>query len=68
MVRERTEKYKHHFNLLPNEDNIYKEVLKEGGKVMDRIMTTYNHNALRFIAEVMKKTFISIYEKIVVNE
>lgn len=67
-VRERTEKYKQHFQLLPNEDKIYKEVHKEATKVIDRIMSTYNHGMLRYFAQIMKKTFVSIYEKIIVNE
>lgn len=29
VVRDRTEKYKQHFQLLPNEDKIYKEVASE---------------------------------------
>ena len=41
---------------------------KEATKVIDRIMSTYNHGMLRYFAQIMKKTFISIYEKIVVNE
>ena len=33
-----------------------------------RIMATYDHKLAKVFAEIMKKTFISIYEKIVVNE
>lgn len=36
--------------------------------MIDRIASSYNHYLLKFFAQVMKKTFISIYEKIVVNE
>lgn len=54
--------------MLPNEDKIYGDVNKEATKVIERIMSTYNHGMLRYFAEVMKKTFVSIYEKIVVNE
>jgi hypothetical protein len=50
VVRERTEQYKHHFNLLPNEELIYKEVTKEATKVIERIMSTYNHGTLRYFA------------------
>jgi len=53
---------------MPNEDKIYKEVQKEATKIIERIMATYNHGLARVFAEIMKKTFISIYEKIVVNE
>lgn len=67
-VRERTEKYRMHFQLIPNEDKIYKEVHKEATAVINRIMSTYNHGMLRYYAEIMKKTFVSIYEKIIVNE
>ena len=54
--------------MLPNEDAIYGSVHKEATKVIERIMSTYNHSMLRYFAEIMKKTFVSIYEKIVVNE
>jgi hypothetical protein len=67
-VNERTEKYKQHFQLLPNEDNIYKEVHKDATAIIERIMCTYNHGMLKYFAEIMKKGFTSIYEKIVVNE
>jgi hypothetical protein len=53
---------------LPNEDKIYKEVVKEANNVLTKIMSNYNHSILRYFAQIMKKTFISIYEKIVVNE
>jgi glycerol-3-phosphate O-acyltransferase len=39
VVRERTEQYKHHYQLLPNEDKIYKEVFKDANKVVERIMS-----------------------------
>jgi hypothetical protein len=68
VVRERTEQYKHHYQLLPNEEKIYKEVIRESENVLERIMSNYNHSLLRYFAQIMKKTFISIYEKIVVNE
>jgi hypothetical protein len=36
--------------------------------MIERIMSNYNHRLARYFAQIMKKTFISIYEKIVVNE
>jgi hypothetical protein len=36
--------------------------------MIEKMMSNYNHSLARYFAEVMKKTFISIYEKIVVNE
>jgi len=53
---------------MPEEDKIYKEIFKEANGVIERIMSTYNHKLLTWFAQVMKKTFVSIYEKIVVNE
>mmetsp|Transcript_12766 Transcript_12766/g.12665 ORF Transcript_12766/g.12665 Transcript_12766/m.12665 type:complete len:196 (-) Transcript_12766:1270-1857(-) len=35
---------------------------------MDSIISNYSHGILKWFAQAMKKTFISIYEKIVVNE
>jgi glycerol-3-phosphate O-acyltransferase len=43
-------------------------VEKEAHKVMDSILSNYNHNVLKSFAQVMKKTFVSIYEKIIINE
>lgn len=54
--------------MIPAEDQIYKDIQKEATKVIDRIVSTYNHKVLVYFAQVMKKTFVSIYEKIVVNE
>ena len=36
--------------------------------MIERIACTYNHKTLKLFAQLMKKTFISIYEKIIVNE
>jgi hypothetical protein len=36
--------------------------------MIEKMMSNYNHSMSRYFAEIMKKTFISIYEKIVVNE
>lgn len=36
--------------------------------MVDKIASTYNHYILKIFAQLMKKTFISIYEKIIVNE
>jgi hypothetical protein len=53
---------------MPEEDKIYKEIHKEANNVIERIMSTYNHKLLVWFAQIMKKTFVSIYEKIVINE
>jgi len=50
VVRERTEMYKHYYQLLPNEDKIYKEVNKEAIKMIERIMSNYNHRLARYFA------------------
>ena len=68
MARERAKKLADHFQVMPEEDKIYKEIFKEANGVIERIMSTYNHKLLTWFAQVMKKTFVSIYEKIVVNE
>ena len=54
VVNERTEQYKHHYQLLPNEDKIYKEVSKEATKMIERIMSRYNHSRSRYFAQIMK--------------
>lgn len=68
LVREKSAQYQGHLQMLPAEDQIYKDILREATKVIERIVSTYNHKVLVFLAQVMKKTFVSIYEKIVVNE
>lgn len=43
VVNQRTSKYKQHYQLMPNEDQIYRDVHKEAVKILDRIMSTYDH-------------------------
>lgn len=54
--------------MIPNEDKIYQSVHKEATQIIVRIMSTYNLKLGRYYAEIMKTSFASIYEKIVVNE
>ena len=50
VVRDRTIQYKHHFQLVPNEEKIYKQVSKEANAMIERIMSTLNHSMLRYFA------------------
>lgn len=50
------------------EDKIYREVEKTAIKNIDTIISNYNHRALRWMAQVMKFVFTSVYKQIVVNE
>jgi glycerone phosphate O-acyltransferase/fatty acyl-CoA reductase len=68
MVRERAKQYEGKLQVMPAEDKISADIQKEATQVIDRIASTYSHKLLVYFAQAMKKTFVSIYEKIVVNE
>lgn len=68
LARERAKQYEGRLQVKPAEDKIYGEIQKEASGVIDRIVSTYNHGVLKWMAQIMKKTFINIYEKIIVNE
>ena len=50
------------------EDKVYREVEKVAIKNIDTIISNYNHRALRWMAQVMKLVFTSVYKQIIVNE
>mmetsp|Transcript_17381 Transcript_17381/g.12422 ORF Transcript_17381/g.12422 Transcript_17381/m.12422 type:complete len:365 (+) Transcript_17381:799-1893(+) len=68
MAKERAKQMEGHLHPSPDEFELMQQVEKEAIAKMDTIISRYNHGILRWFAQVMKKTFISIYEKIIVNE
>lgn len=50
------------------EDNVYRQVEKTAISNLDTIMANYSHRALRWMAQVMKLIFTTVYKQIVVNE
>ena len=68
LARQKAKQYEGHLQPIPAEDKIYGEIHKEALAIIDRIISVYNHRTLMWIAQLMKKTFIQIYEKIIINE
>ena len=50
------------------EDKVYREVEKLATQNILTIVSNYNHNALKWMAQIMKLVFTTVYDKIVVNE
>jgi len=47
---------------------VYREVEKLAIKNIMTIASNYNHGALKWMAQIMKLVFTTVYDKIVVNE
>ncbi len=68
MAKERIMQYEGTLQPKQAEEKIYADLHKEATASINKIISNYNHNILRWFAQIMKKTFVSIYEKIIVND
>ena len=68
MVADKIKQYQGSLHEAPPAEQVKLQIEKQAVDIMDRIISKYSHGTLRFLAQIMKKTFVSIYEKIVINE
>ena len=62
LVKEKLAYYQGTLHLDVAEDKVYREVEKVAIKNIDTIISNYNHRALRWMAQVMKLVFTSVYK------
>ncbi len=68
LVKSKLEHYRGQLHLDVTEDKVYREVEKQAVKDIHTIASNYSHSALKYMAQVMKLIFTTVYDKIVVNE
>jgi glycerol-3-phosphate O-acyltransferase len=68
LVKSKLEHYRGQLHIDVTEDKVYREVVKGAIKDINTIASNYSHTALKYMAQIMKMIFTTVYEKIVVNE
>jgi len=68
LVKKKLDYYKGELHLDVTEDKVYREVVKEATTSIHTIVSNYSHTALKYMAQVMRQIFTTVYEKIVINE
>lgn len=67
LVKEKLAYYRGTLHQDVEEDKVYREVEKLALKNIMTISSNYSHNALKWMAQIMKIIFTTVYDKIVVN-
>ena len=67
-VKVKLDYYRGTMHLNIDEDAVYREVENEAIQDINTLAANYSHKALQLMAKIMRYIFITIYDKIIVNE